>query len=388
MREKTKCTRWFRYTIEDAKAAQAELDQRAEQGWELEEVGLFTATFRRAEHPRPCWVEPARWKSVRRKDEDARADYLALCDEAGWELISEDGGLFYFRAREGTDPAPIQTDAGVEWEDVWKKALRGQLSSMLYVVIYGAVWNGARFLQDRPRVWELFLSNAALAAQGLLLLLLALELFLAARVLRYRIKCRRAAAEGESFPVPRRAAARLRGASSLIFWAVLAVCLIMLLASTDYESRFLTDGSGYTVESHSVLGDYYEFWGYDETGGHLWVERTDCRTGWLADWICGDFRASEGDAKRVRREFHWHGAVIPREAELGFDRAWTYSIGEYSGLILRDGDQVARIEAEGLDLTSAETLAGIRAWLAESPDWQPEAERAEPIRPPERKVAA
>ena len=388
MREKTKCTRWFRYTIEDAKAAQAELDQRAEQGWELEEVGLFTATFRRAEHPRPCWVEPARWQSVRRKDEDARADYLALCDEAGWELISEDGGLFYFRAREGTDPAPIQTDAGVEWEDVWKKALRGQLSSMLYVVIYGAVWNGARFLQDRPRVWELFLSNAALAAQGLLLLLLALELFLAARVLRYRIKCRRAAAEGESFPVPRRAAARLRGASSLIFWAVLAVCLIMLLASTDYESRFLTDGSGYTVESHSVLGDYYEFWGYDETGGHLWVERTDCRTGWLADWICGDFRASEGDAKRVRREFHWHGAVIPREAELGFDRAWTYSIGEYSGLILRDGDQVARIEAEGLDLTSAETLAGIRAWLAESPDWQPEAERAEPIRPPERKVAA
>lgn len=388
MREKTKCTRWFRYTIEDAKAAQAELDQWAEQGWELEEVGLFTATFRRAEHPRPCWVEPARWKSWSEKDENSRADYLALCGEAGWELISEDGGLFYFRAREGTDPAPIQTDAGVEWEDVWKKALRGQLSSMLYVVIYGAVWNGARFLQDRPRVWELFLSNAALAAQGLLLLLLALELFLAARVLRYRIKCRRAAAEGESFPVPRRAAARLRGASSLIFWAVLAVCLIMLLASTDYESRFLTDGSGYTVESHSVLGDYYEFWGYDETGGHLWVERADCRTGWLADWICGDFRASEGDAKRVRREFHWHGAVIPREAELGFDRAWTYSIGEYSGLILRDGDQVARIEAEGLDLTSAETLAGIRAWLAESPDWQTEAERAESIRPPERKVAA
>ena len=368
MREKTKCTRWFRYTIEDAKAAQAELDQRAEQGWELEEVGLFTATFRRAEHPRPCWVEPARWKSWSEKDENSRADYLALCDEAGWELISEDGGLFYFRAREGTDPAPIQTDAGVEWEDVWKKALRGQLSSMLYVVIYGFVWSGARFLLDRPRVWELFLSNATLAAQGLLFLLLALELFLVVRVLRYRVKCRRAVAEGESFPVPRRAAARLRGASSLIFWAVLAVCLIMLLASTDYESRFLTDGSGYTQESHSVLGDYQEFLVYDERGNRLWVERADCRAGWLADWICGDFRASEGDADRVRREFHWHGAVIPREAELGFDRAWVYSIGEYSGLILRDGDQVARIEAEGVDLTSAETLGAIRAWLAGFPD--------------------
>ena len=29
---------------------------------------------------------------------------------------------------------------------------------------------------------------------------------------------------------------------------------------------------------------------------------------------------------------------------------------------------MARIEAEGLDLTGADTLADIRAWLAESPD--------------------
>lgn len=369
MREKTKCTRWFHYTIEDAKAAQAELDQRAEQGWELEEVGLFTATFRRAEHPRPCWVEPARWQSVRRKDEDARADYLALCDEAGWELISEDGGLFYFRAREGTDPAPIQTDAGVEWEDVWKKALRGQLSSMLRVVIYGVVWNGAQFLQDRPRVWELFLSDAALAAQTLLIFLLAMELFLTVRVLCYQVKCRRAAAEGESFPVPRRAAARLRGASSWIFWVVLAVSLAVLLTTTDFERHFLESQNGYTQESHSVLGDYFEYIRYSEREGDLWVERADCRTGWLAGWICSDFRASEGDAKRVHREVHPHdGAVTLQEAELGFDKAWVYSIGEYSGLILRDGDQVARIEAEGVDLTSAETLGAIRAWLAGFPD--------------------
>ena len=116
---------------------QAELDQRAEQGWELEEEGLFTATFRRAEHPAPCWVEPARWKSVRRKDEDARADYLALCDEAGWELISEDGGLFYFRAREGTDPAPIQTDAGVEWEDGGRRPWLTRRGNLLYIAVLG-----------------------------------------------------------------------------------------------------------------------------------------------------------------------------------------------------------------------------------------------------------
>ena len=93
---KEKMTRWFRYTAEDVKAAQAELDELAEQGWELAELGIFTASFRHAEQPRRCWVEPARWTSIRRQDEQARTDYLALCEEAGWNLLDEAGGLFYF----------------------------------------------------------------------------------------------------------------------------------------------------------------------------------------------------------------------------------------------------------------------------------------------------
>lgn len=137
---KQKSIRWFRYTVEDAKAAQAELDEQAERGWELEEVGLFTATFRRAERPRRCWVEPARWKSERKKDWDARSDYLTLCGEAGWELLEEDGGLFYFRAKEGGDPAPIQTDKDMEWNYVWKKALADQVWSLSYLAVYWSIW--------------------------------------------------------------------------------------------------------------------------------------------------------------------------------------------------------------------------------------------------------
>ena len=68
-------------------------------------------------------MEPARWKSERKKDWDARSDYLTLCGEAGWELLEEDGGLFYFRAKEGGDPAPIQTDKDMEWNYVWKKEM-------------------------------------------------------------------------------------------------------------------------------------------------------------------------------------------------------------------------------------------------------------------------
>ena len=64
---KQKSIRWFRYTVEDAKAAQAELDEQAERGWELEEVGLFTATFRRAERPADALGRPPVEKSERKK---------------------------------------------------------------------------------------------------------------------------------------------------------------------------------------------------------------------------------------------------------------------------------------------------------------------------------
>ena len=75
MKEKDVCLRWFHYVQEDAKAAQEELEERASEGWELEELGLFFARFRRAAAPRRCWVEPVRWNSIRRKEEERRAHF-------------------------------------------------------------------------------------------------------------------------------------------------------------------------------------------------------------------------------------------------------------------------------------------------------------------------
>ena len=367
MREKRRRVRWFHYTVEDAKAAQAELDELAEQGWELEEVGLFTATFRRAERPRPCWVEPARWTSIRRRDTDARADYLALCGEAGWELLGEDGGLFYFKAKEGANPAPIQTDEGVEWEDVWKKTLSSQAWSLLYIAAYWAVWAIGRYIWDLPRLWELFLSNGAMLAQLLLLLWLGLTVFLGMRVVFYRKQCRRAAAEGEPFPVPRRGAARFRGAWPLVCGVLIAATALCILLAADDGRTYDVDGyTGYTTESRSVLGDYFEYRRFSEAEGDLWVERVDCRVSWLAGLVCEDFQAAEGDGRRLR-QLHFHGVASLQEAELGFDRAWTYSSGEYIGLILRNGNQVVRIEGSQLDLTGAETLGDIRDWLSGAP---------------------
>lgn len=166
---KDEMMRWFRYTAEDAKAAQAELDELADQGWELAELGIFIATFRRTEQPRRCWVEPARWMSSRRKDEQARTDHLDLCSQAGWDLLDEASGLFYFQAQPGTHPVPIQTDGSMEWEEVLKKSLWDQAYTFFYLVIYWVAWTAGRYFWDQPRVWELFFSNGAMVAQLLLL---------------------------------------------------------------------------------------------------------------------------------------------------------------------------------------------------------------------------
>lgn len=103
--------RWFRYTAEDAKAAQAELDELADGGWELAELGIFTAAFHPSEEPRRCWVEPARWKSSSRKDGQAREDYLALCAQAGWDLLDEAGACSTSRPSPGPTPSPSRPTA-------------------------------------------------------------------------------------------------------------------------------------------------------------------------------------------------------------------------------------------------------------------------------------
>lgn len=361
---KDKMTRWFRYTAEDVKAAQAELDELADQGWELAELGIFTASFRRAERPRRCWVEPARWTSIRRKDEQARSDYLALCDEAGWDLLDEAAGMFYFQAKPDTDPAPIQTDGSLEWEEVLKKSLWNQAYTFFCLVVYWIVWVVGRFYLEQPRVWELFFSNGAMLAQLFLLAWIALELFLGFRVVRYRRKCRRAAEAGKPIPVPRRGAARFRGAMPLVSTVLVIILLLSILGAFSSE-RSNYDWSGRLSAERSFLGQSVEYREFSEKGD-LWIESYDCKASWLAGIVCGDLRAIEGDENRLHRYFHYHGTVELTEADLGYDKAWIYAWDGGNGLIIRQGNRVIHMEAEKLDLADRTVVEEQLVWLEQA----------------------
>ena len=348
--EKQACIRWFRYTVEDAKAAQAELDQLADNGWELAELGIFTAAFHRSEQPRRCWVEPARWKSSSRKDEQSRADYLALCNEAG--------GLFYFQAKPGTHPAPIQTDGSMEWEEVLKKSLRNQANTFFYLVIYWSVYGAINLFRDQPRVWEMFFSNGAMLAQLLLLAWAALVLYLGLRVVRYRRKCRRAVEHNAPIPIPSRSTARFRGAAPLCYALIaLGIGISLFISISDSHTTF--EGGSTLTTGDSVFGQAAEYRRFSEEDGDLWVESYDCRTSWLAGIICDDLRAIEGDQGRLNRYFHLHSPAALTQAELGYGQAWTYRWGEGNGLIFRQGDRVVHIEAEKLDLADNNTVSSL-----------------------------
>ncbi len=358
MKDKDTRLRWFRYTAEDAKAAQAELDELADQGWELAELGIFTATFRRSEQPRRCWVEPARWKSIRRKDEQARTDYLELCSDAGWDLLDEEAGLFYFQAQPGTQPVPIQTDGSMEWEEILKKSLWNQAYTFFYLVIYWVAWTAGRYFWDQPRIWELFFSNGAMTAQLLLLIWVVLELFLGLRVVRYRRKCRKAAESGAPIPVPSRRSARFRGAAPLCY-VVLALGVGLSLLMSFSDSHTSVEGTVRVTAGCSVLGQTAEYRRFSQEEGDLCIESYDCNTGWLADIVCHDLRATEGDAGRLERYLHRHNPVELTQAELDYDQAWAYRWNDGSGLIFRQGNRVVHIESEVLDLTDRNTVSAL-----------------------------
>lgn len=364
MKEKNSRIRWFHYSAEDAKAAQAELEELAREGWELEELGLLSARFRFAEEPRACWVEPARWRGMGRKDTQRREEYLQLCGQAGWDLVDESRGLWYFRARSGERPAPVQTDGAVEWESVWRKALFDRAFNLLFLGVIWTVHFWVRAVRQGHFLWELLLSNCMMAVTAGLQLLLLAEIAYGAYLLCYRRRCRRAAGEGAPLPIPGRWGARLRGSLSLWAGALIAVLLLTLLAGVGEGQPEYLEGSytGYTCRTSSVCAEHWTYRRFRE-GGDVWAEVYDCRFSWLAERICRDLAAQEGEGKKLGRDLHFHPPAQPEPVQLGFEEAWTYCAGDRSGLILRQGNKIVRVETQGVDLTNPDILVKLREGL-------------------------
>lgn len=217
MREPT-CWRLFSYLAIDYKAAQAELDRMAAEGWALERIhsGVL-ARFRRTDRTDLRYFLD--WTDAAKPEEH---DYLQLCTEAGWELVETVGYLNIYASRPGTDPLPIQTDPALEYLRYRKKVLRRMLLAdlplliPLLLILLLAIVSWMR-TPSVPALLPLVFAQSNLVSAILLTFPLPLVLLLLRLLWSGRHFCswKKAAGAGEALPVPEAAAARRRGRLSL-----------------------------------------------------------------------------------------------------------------------------------------------------------------------------
>lgn len=229
MDEKT-CWAPFSFLTVDHKEAQAFLDRRAAQGWELVKVRGPFAKFRRTERKDLTyfldWSDP-------KFHEDP--DYLQLCADAGWELVQTVGYLNLYASKPGTRPLPIQTDPALEFQRCRKKVLHrmfwGSFPLLLLMAILVLAFLYLPHRDPGALLWEM-MSESNLFA--LLFLLSPLYLpggaaylvYLARRLLRWR----RAAQAGEPLPGPDPRWARVWSRLNLARWALFVPLLLCTLA--------------------------------------------------------------------------------------------------------------------------------------------------------------
>lgn len=121
MREKKRCIAQF--TFYDRTGIQCYLEKMAKKGWMLEKVNNFYWQFRRIE-PKAIHFAVTYFPKASEFDPEpgeAQKDLYAFCEQAGWKFIAQTAQLQIFYIEEET-PVPIETDAGVELENIHKSA--------------------------------------------------------------------------------------------------------------------------------------------------------------------------------------------------------------------------------------------------------------------------
>ena len=372
---------FFPYEAMNYKAAQAYLDRKARQGWELMHVSLgCIARFRRTERP-SHFVD----LDIHGKYVDTDPNYLQLCADAGWDLVQNVRGMLLFRAAEGKSPAPIQTDGEMEWERFWKRYRPRVRHILLYLaLIVLVVWvfslpstqNTAAF--PASLYFLLYLPCMALLTLYLILYL--------AHSTWYLARCRRSG-RVES---PGRFSTVI---DSLTRLYLLLMCLCALLNLSGranlgktvdldwypFKEEHSTEEYVSTIETirawpvvtatdlglerdefcnldgcRTFLMDYLEYQGTAANGYTLITERYDCVSEGLAKWAINRRRDETQAGRFLFGDLNWVELITPE-----FDESYITTDQAY--LLFRQGKVVALVGCTGLDLLTGQSLEAVRA---------------------------
>lgn len=378
---------FFPYDAMNYKAGQDYLDRKAAKELELCHIYLgCIARFEPAEKPRH-FVD----LDIRQfMDEEPDQDYIQLCADAGWEHIQTLRGMFLFRAAEGRDPAPIQTDAGLEWERFWKKYARKNIITSLLVLL-ASVGLLALVFSLTPGPGRSLTS--VVTSNGALLYLVSLILGLVSILMSfittplYLFRCRRSGQVETPGRIARLQDTLFQLYRPLYLFAACVAFAEILGAGTTVNlglSSFNHEATA-TVEAcrewpvvlasdlglpdsgdsrhldgrRSLLAEvlnYSELTDGEEPAAPLYIlttERYDCAFESLARLVF-DLRADE----TRKGAFLWGELEWEEAPGLGFEESYVCRDGDY--LLLRQGKVVALVGCSGFDLTTPENLEIVR----------------------------
>jgi len=223
-------------------AVETWLEDKAESGWELTEIKLHFAGFRRAAPQklryRLDWQELGYQSS-------AEAEYLSLCRDAGWEYVCKLGDAFLFRTADG-EAAELQSDP-----EVYKQSIRKMLRNSEYGIsltltaFFCALW--AQYVPLRNQNILVYLVDygilpfVCLAATALLEIFIVADVYIARAGVKKRLKS--GIASEHRFRAPRKA--RLRIAA--------AICIVLLLGISSIRTHDAYDFRYIRVNEASSL---------------------------------------------------------------------------------------------------------------------------------------
>lgn len=222
-------TKWFypKGDTDNAVETEAWLARQAEQGWLLEEIGMFRWRFRRIP-PRKLTFSVALFPGASPLDPEpgqAQQEFQDFCAQGGWTLAASFGPLHYFYTDQ-PDPVPIETEPMVELAQVHQTKWRNGLKSTLVMVVLDVLLVGmfvATAVRDPIGVF----STPLRLFTGLCWLMATL--FLAEELVSYGLWYRRArlaAERGE--PLPPQGEGRLKRLYGCIGLLLLVLGVVVL----------------------------------------------------------------------------------------------------------------------------------------------------------------
>lgn len=360
----------FPFLTMDYKAAEVWLNQKAAQGWQYTSKTTLWGYLFRLRRTERTDLRYCVDISGGKKDQD----YRNFLNQAGWGWEGTVRHMDIFSSLPGTDPVPIQTDAGLERQRFGRRYFwRTWLGKLIFSLLAATLLALPHILLGDHPYYPRFLLNQLSSWRDLCqlpffpLLLLSVLWELTALPLYY-FRSRR-----DGLPDPDSRWAWRRGVtefavSMLIMLTIILPLILSFLPDSEHtytqsEREELRDQPVVTAEE---VGLIYAGYAMDSvhTGTPLvnrweYLELVDCDSTWSLFLYTRRYHCLlEGLAVRAAQALMEDDPFTP--VDLGFDESWIFRPDphdDYSILVLREGRTAVRLEGP-LDWTD-ESVRGI-----------------------------